>query len=144
MIFTLFIPIGFLGTQGVSTFNYPGIAATDCISLEAGLVERTMMIYLLVYLLTATLNIIVHWHVSLELIKGLFQSQFNFKETKTITWFILIFFGIIPFILVKVIPNEITIFSISIQWLTLRLFIEPFMTIIMILAAYIAKKKGLI
>lgn len=144
LIFAFFIPIGFLGTKGVAFFNYPWIATTDCISIKTGLVERTMFVYLLVFFLTAILNIIVHWHVALELIKELFQCQFNLNVTKKITYCILLILGILPFLLIRLLPNEDTIFSIGIDWLTLRLFLEPIVVGFVFLTAYIGKRKGLV
>ncbi|MBL4933483.1 GerAB/ArcD/ProY family transporter [Clostridium paridis] len=142
LIFALFIPIGFLGTQQASSFNYPWIATTDCISIKIGIIERTMFIYILLFFFTAIINIIIHWYVSFELINDMFKLQIKPNKTQKIPWYILGVFGIIPFLLIGIFKNEEAIFSSGTVWLILRLFAEPIVVGLVILTAYIAKKKG--
>ncbi|WP_238884116.1 GerAB/ArcD/ProY family transporter [Clostridium sp. YIM B02551] len=143
LIFAFFIPIGFLGTSPIS-YNYPWIAATDCISIKVGVVERTMFIYILLFFLTAIANIIVHWYVSFELINDMFKFQFTLNKAQRIPWYILGLFGVIPFLLINLFSSEEIIFSSGTIWLILRLFVEPIVVGLVILTAYSAKKKGAI
>lgn len=143
LVFAFFIPIGFLGTQGVSAFNYPWITTSDCITLETGFTERTLFLYLPIFIFTAIVNIIVHWHVALELLKGLFEYQFNIRNTKAVTWFILALFGVIAFIF-KMAVNEESSFIAGTGWLEIRVFTELLFVSLLVYAAYIAKKKGII
>lgn len=144
LMFAFFIPIGFFGTQGVSSFTYPWVAATDCIDIKIGLIERTMYIYLPVFFLTAVINIIVHWHVSLELIKGMIQYQFNFTNINKISWYINIMFALLPFIFINKFSNENVVLYIGNDWLIFRVFAEPFVVGFLVLSAYIARKKGIV
>ncbi|MDD7795882.1 GerAB/ArcD/ProY family transporter [Clostridium sp. 'White wine YQ'] len=142
LTFAFFIPIGFLGTQQASSFNYPWLAATDCISIKIGVIERTLFIYILLFFFTAIINIIIHWYVSFELINDMFKFQIKPNKIQRIHWYILSAFGIIPFLLIGVFKNEEALFSSGTVWLILRLFAELIVVGLVILTAYRAKKKG--
>lgn len=143
LLFAFFIPIGFLGTQEIVSLNFPWITSSDCISIKTGVIERTLFIYLLVYLITSIINIIVHWYVSFELFRGLFQTQFKFKKMKIVNWFILGVFAVVPFIYISFISEE-TDLVIRDMWLIIRLFLEICLVILLNFIAYKAKKKGVI
>ncbi|MEK4026341.1 GerAB/ArcD/ProY family transporter [Sporosarcina sp. FSL W7-1283] len=67
---TYFIPIGFIGFDGIEDILYPWIVTTDSIRMKFGVVERIIFIFLLIFLAIAFLNIMIHWHVSLKFFQG--------------------------------------------------------------------------
>lgn len=139
-VFTLFMPIGFLGTQDSSDFAFPWLASSDCMVIKTGLIERTLFIYLLIYLVASLVNVIVHWYVSFELFKELFLDKFKIKNTKAVNWCILSSFAILPFIFITFVTQESKplIFKL---WLSIRIFLEIILVALISLMAHIAKKK---
>ncbi|MGN7940300.1 GerAB/ArcD/ProY family transporter [Virgibacillus sp. 6R] len=78
LVTTYFIPIGMLGFEGVSDIVYPWITTSDTLRLEFFVVERVVYIFLLLYLAISFLSVLIHWHVTLELLK----SVMSFKRLK--------------------------------------------------------------
>jgi spore germination protein KB len=132
MILSFIIPIGLLGSEAVGKYAYPLITATDTLSLKTGVIDRVFIIFLVVYLLIAILNIIVHWKVSLEMIRGFFQHQLGKKKIQI--WPILLTFAAFAF-LIKFILNDHEIFLIGEYWLIMRIFLEVGLILIYIYAA---------
>lgn len=108
-----------------------------------GPIERALFLFLLVYLVISLASIIIHWYISMEMFKGLFKYQFNFKSIKRVNWVIISVFAIMPFAF-NLIKKEDTITVISDLWLSYRLFLEFFLVGMMVLLAKIAQKKGLV
>ncbi|GFZ32635.1 hypothetical protein CSC2_31610 [Clostridium zeae] len=141
MLFAFLIPIGFLGTQNADNYNFPWIISADCILIKTGVIERTLFIYLLIYLVTSLINIIIHWYVSLDLFKQLFQNQLKFKNTKLALLCILCVFAIIPFFYRHYIAQIKDETAVK-YWLSLRLFLEFFLVIFLGFVSYKTHKKG--
>ena len=80
---TYFIPIGFNGVEGIGELVYPWITTSDSLRMKFSLIERVLFIFLLFYLGIAFLSILIHWHVSIELLKYVFNfEKFKFKGFK--------------------------------------------------------------
>ncbi len=143
LCFAFFIPIGLLGTGASKIYRYPWISTTDSISIQMGPIERALFLFLLVYLVISLANVIIHWYVSFELLKGLFKYQFNVKSLKKVNWIIIGSFALIP-LTYNFISKEEAILTIGGIWLSIRLILEIFLVGILALLAKIAQKKGLI
>lgn len=141
MLFSFLIPIGFLGTQNADNYIFPWITSADCMLIKTGIIERTLFIYLLIYLVTSLINIMIHWYVSLDLFKQLFKNQLKFKNTKLVKLCILCAFAIIPFFYKHFVP-EIRDEMVVKFWLSLRLFMESFLVMFLGFVTYKAHKKG--
>ncbi|MEV9641719.1 GerAB/ArcD/ProY family transporter [Mammaliicoccus sciuri] len=76
---TYFVPVGFIGFDGIEDIIYPWIVTTDSIRMKFGVVERIIFIFLLIFLAIALLNIMIHWHVSLKF----FQGALHIDKLKT-------------------------------------------------------------
>ncbi|MDP4089269.1 MAG: GerAB/ArcD/ProY family transporter [Bacillota bacterium] len=140
-LFTLFVPIGYLGTEGAPDFNFPWLASADCMVIKTGIIERILFIYLLIYLVTSLVNVIVHWYVSFELFKELFLDQFKMKNVKAVTRRILCAFAAGPFIFTFFIIQEKKLVIANI-WLSLRVLLEVFLVVLLNYIAYKSKRKG--
>ncbi|GFP77656.1 GerAB/ArcD/ProY family transporter [Clostridium fungisolvens] len=141
MSFAFLIPLGFLGTQNVDNYNFPWITSADCMLIKTGIIERTLFIYLLIYLVTSLVNIIIHWHVSLDIFKQLFKNQLKLKNTKLANLFILCVFAVIPFFYKHFVPQIKSELVVKL-WLSLRLFMEFFLVMFLVFVTYNAHKKG--
>jgi hypothetical protein len=140
-VFTLFIPIAFLGTANSSNFNFPWLAAADSMVLKTGVIERMLFIYLLIYLVTALVNVIVHWYVSFELFKELLLNLFRFKKVKACNIGVLCLFAVGSFLYILFVTQENRLAIVEI-WLTIRVFLEVFLVILLNYIAHKAQKKG--
>lgn len=77
---TYFIPIGFNGLEGVDELVYPWILTSDALRLDYFLIERIQYVFILFYLGIAFLSILIHWHVSMEFLKFVFNlDQIKYK-----------------------------------------------------------------
>ena len=72
---TYFIPIGFNGLNDIQNLVYPWISTSDSLRMKFFLVERVLYIFLLFYLAIAFLSILVHWYVSFEFLKFVFNLE---------------------------------------------------------------------
>lgn len=84
---TFFIPIGFHGSDGAQEFLYPWISTSDSLRLVYSPIERVIFIFLMFYMSLTLMSISIHWHVSFELLRGVFK-----KVSKKQEWLILVFF----------------------------------------------------
>ncbi len=81
LVTTYFIPIGMLGFAGVGDIVYPWITTSDTLHLEFFVIERVVYIFLLLYLAISFLSVLIHWHVTLELLKSvIFFNKFKWKK----------------------------------------------------------------
>ncbi|MEC1522477.1 GerAB/ArcD/ProY family transporter [Neobacillus niacini] len=90
---TFFIPIGMLGFDAVEHVVYPWITTSDTLRLEFFIVERVLYIFLLLYLAISFLSVLIHWHVTLELLKSIlwFKKMTLYKHNLTPYLFIVLF-----------------------------------------------------
>ncbi|MFF5996693.1 GerAB/ArcD/ProY family transporter [Lysinibacillus sp. KU-BSD001] len=80
---TYFIPIGFNGFNNIEHLVYPWISTSDSLRMKYLLIERVLYIFLLYYLAIAFLSILIHWHVSFELLKYIFNlEKIKWKDKK--------------------------------------------------------------
>jgi len=81
LVTTYFIPIGMLGFDGVDSVVYPWITTSDTLRLKFFVVERVLFIFLLLYLAISFLSVLIHWHVTLELLKSIIWfKRLKWKE----------------------------------------------------------------
>lgn len=80
---TYFIPIGFNGFENIDELVYPWITTSDSLRMEFFMIERLLFVFLLFYLGIAFLSILIHWHVSFEFLKFVFNlEKIKFKGFK--------------------------------------------------------------
>lgn len=77
---TYFIPMGYNGFEQIDRLVYPWIITSDSMRIEFGFVERVLFIFLVLYLAISFLSILIHWHVTIELLKSVFWlKRFQWK-----------------------------------------------------------------
>lgn len=98
---TYFIPIGFGGFDNINSLIYPWISTADSIRMKYGVVERIIFIFMLLYLGFALLSIIIHWHVSIQLLEGVFRAErWKWKGKSLLPFLAIVSFWIISVLLV--------------------------------------------
>lgn len=120
---TFFVPIAFLGVNGVNDVVFPWIFITDSLRMEFGFIERVLYLILCLYLLLILLFGILTWHVGLKLIEGMFsfKNKLNNKKKrgKLYSCAFLICFGILT-VIFQTITNQREFFFIIKVWLNIR------------------------
>ncbi|MBM7652987.1 GerAB/ArcD/ProY family transporter [Neobacillus cucumis] len=114
-----FIPIGFHGSDGAQEYLYPWISTADSLRLVYSPIERVIFLFLMFYMSISLISISIHWHVSLELLKGTFKKPDNKKNV----WMILSCFT--GFSIVGIIYlNTILLLKLVIYWFIIRIVFE--------------------
>ncbi|WP_127486697.1 GerAB/ArcD/ProY family transporter [Paenibacillus ehimensis] len=84
LLASLFIPVGYHGTEGVTKYIYIWITTSDALAMEFGFIERVVFIFATAYLNLSLLYGIVTWHMGAELIKSCFSGRPpNLDEVRT-------------------------------------------------------------
>jgi hypothetical protein len=135
---SFFIPIGLLGYENIDTIPYPMMTASDTLRMPLGIIERVLYIALTVSIFTTFLNILVHWHVVVQIAKKLIMTKKNIHQP--INWLLGIIIGtfwIISIYLINVI-NEYQLITFS------KLFnnMLPFFFFTMILLFQYLKRRA--
>lgn len=117
---TFFIPIGIHGSDGAQELLYPWISTADSLRLPYGPIERVIFIFLMLYMVVSLLSISIHWHISLELVKGIFKEK---KFPKNFNWLILSIYTAVAVISV-IYLNTFVLNKLTVYWLMIRFFCE--------------------
>ncbi|PWK05399.1 GerAB/ArcD/ProY family transporter [Tumebacillus permanentifrigoris] len=130
---SFFIPIGRLGEFSVNRYTFPWIPTSDSISMQYFVIERMMIPFLLVYLMVALVQAVMHWHIGYHLILSLFRQQRKWQNYAVLAAFTL---GV--GVLQKILDNEYILFEFATYWLIARLFSEIGLVALLI---YLAKRR---
>lgn len=132
VITSFFIPIGLWGADGVGDLAFPWVSTADTLSIEYGPVERVITIFILFYVSIALISVLIHWHVTLEMIKSMAGTEkLGGKIQSIITWIILICFGIIVLLLEHYVTDK-DVLNLGELWLKLRLPCEAFLVVFIV------------
>ncbi|KAA0547396.1 GerAB/ArcD/ProY family transporter [Bacillus sp. BGMRC 2118] len=131
---TLFIPIGFWGADGVGDLSFPWVSTADTLRIEYGPIERLISIFLLLYISISLMSVIVHWHVSFEMIKSIMPGKEKEKRRRLVERVMLISFILVTIVLEMNLREE-GILTIGKYWLNLRFPSEAVLVITMFLLA---------
>jgi hypothetical protein len=125
-LFTTFlIPIGFHGSDGAQEYLYPWISTADSLRLVYSPIERVIFLFLMFFMSISLISISIHWHVSLELLKGTFKTP----DSKKKTWIILSAFTGLS-ILGIIYLNTILLLKLVVYWLIIRFVFEALVVFI--------------
>ena len=119
---SFFIPVGFLGVNGVNDAVFPWIFITDSLRMEYGFIERVLYVILCLYLLLILLFGIITWHIGLKLIEAIFRlkNKGKRKRKKRYSFVFLLCMGIATLILQSVTDQREFFFIVKL-WLNIRL-----------------------
>ncbi|MBJ6362020.1 hypothetical protein ACFOQM_12040 [Paenibacillus sp. GCM10012307] len=144
MFTSIFIPIGFHGTEAVDEYLFIWSITADSMKMEYGFIERVLFLYLILYLNLTLLFTTFGWHKAMEFLKSTSKSHkphLDPEKIPKINWIICGAFGLIAIIYSGVV-NEKQNFSIATVWLIIRLFAEILSVIWICWLAYRLKSKS--
>ena len=133
LLTSFFIPIGRLGEFSVTRYMFPWIPTADSVSMQYFVIERLMIPFLLIYLMVALVQAIIHWHIGYNLV----LSQFR-RQRKWQSYALLAVFALALIVLQKLINNEYILFNFATYWLATRLFSE---VLLVGLLMYLARRR---
>lgn len=96
LLTTYLLPIGISGFEALDNVLYPWIMTSDSIRMKFGLVERVVFIFIGAFMAISVMSIIIHWHVSMQLLLSVIRfKRLNWKSYNlTLPIFIVFFWGI--------------------------------------------------
>lgn len=133
-IHSFFVPIGFHGTVAIGNYQYPWVDTADSIRMNYGIIERLLYPFLLLYTLISLIHAVVHLHVSLEFLKGIFPFKKLAKGKGRFVWPL---FFISSIFLLNVFTTDPLRLEIAKVWLAVRFPSEGILLIIL----YIIKRR---
>ncbi|MFS0638014.1 GerAB/ArcD/ProY family transporter [Mesobacillus foraminis] len=101
LVTTYFVPIGINGFESIGGIVYPWITTSDALRLEFFVVERVLYIFLLLYLAISFLSVLIHWHVTLELLKSIIWFKRLKWKKRNLTPFL--FIGLFWFVSLEIV-----------------------------------------
>ncbi|WHT49284.1 hypothetical protein QNH10_06695 [Sporosarcina thermotolerans] len=101
---TYFLPIGFTGYDAIKNTMFPWIMTSDSIRMKFGVIERIVFLFIGSFLALGVVSIIMHWHVSIQLLSSvLYSERFKWKSFNlTSPLLIVIFWAVAMTVVVKI------------------------------------------
>ncbi|WP_138752441.1 GerAB/ArcD/ProY family transporter [Paenibacillus sinopodophylli] len=140
LLITFFVPIGFHGTEGVGQYIYIWSFTADSLLMQYGFIERVLFLFLIVYLNLTLVYTMAGWHQAMEFVKSCFPSnkpEIDSPKTPVSNYIIVGIFALLS-ILYLLMTNEKINMLVTSYWLVLRLFVELFIVVWVV----ILSKKG--
>ncbi|WP_438444549.1 GerAB/ArcD/ProY family transporter [Gorillibacterium sp. sgz5001074] len=123
---SFFIPVGYLGSDGVQTYVFPWMSATDAMRVELGFIERVMYVFYSLYGEVTFASIIMVWHVALELVKSVLLPPQAGRKRTLWTWVGMgVLFLAATHLTGRTLTDEGT-FRFGEMWINIRLALEIF------------------
>ncbi|WP_433945627.1 GerAB/ArcD/ProY family transporter [Paenibacillus sp. SN-8-1] len=94
LITSVLIPVGYQGTLGVERHVYPWFSTADVLRTKNFIIERVLFFFYFTYLTLSLVSSIVHWHVALEMFKGVFTIKEKKKRKVDPEWWMILAFCI--------------------------------------------------
>lgn len=127
---TYFIPIGFNGSESIGDLVYPWITTSDSLRMRYSIIERVLYVFLLFYLAIAFLSILIHWHVSFEFLKYVFNlEKIKYKEFNLGIFLPIPFFTVISLYLIPTL-NEYQLYRYASWFYNIQIVVFPAMIIL--------------
>ncbi|MCR2821563.1 GerAB/ArcD/ProY family transporter [Lederbergia panacisoli] len=139
ILFTIYVvPMGMNGFERIDHLVYPAITTSDTLRMKYGVMERVLYLFLLFYLAVTFLNLLLHWHVTVEILKSLFWiKKFKWKENNLTPFIFIIIFWLIALTTATSL-SEYQLFEYTIYFF----YCLPFLTMILILSFWIIKRRA--
>ncbi|QHW29609.1 GerAB/ArcD/ProY family transporter [Paenibacillus rhizovicinus] len=138
---SFFIPIGYLGTDGIDDYIYTWISTIDAIRMKYVFIERVITIYLLILLVMTYVFTMITWHVGSQAISSCFQAY----NPKLVSWrsklpsLVICVLLAIATVIAGSRFNEMQLFKVSGYWMRIHL---PF-DMLVVLIVFIWSKRGM-
>lgn len=135
LLISVLIPIGYHGTIGVERHVYPWFSTADVLRTKNFIIERVLFFFYFTYLTLSLVSSVVHWHVALEMLKGVFTIKEKKKRKIDPEWWMLLAFGLVG--LLSMGTNQFFRDRAGLWFLNIRLVGEG----ILIASVYLAYKR---
>ncbi|MBP2000721.1 hypothetical protein J2Z69_001752 [Paenibacillus shirakamiensis] len=126
LLIAFLMPIGFSGVEGISKHVYPWFTTADSLRTKAFIIERVLFLFYFTYLTFSLVSAITSWHITLELLKGAFQSKQGKDQgkntKKVVDWACIIIFSGITLLMDNL--NQYTMYKVGQIFLDVRLIGE--------------------
>jgi spore germination protein KB len=101
---TYFLPLGFGGYNALENSMFPWIMTSDSIRMKYGVIERIVFIFTGSFLALGVVSIVMHWHVSIQLLSSvLYSKRFKWKQYNlTLSVLIVLFWGVAMTVIAKI------------------------------------------
>lgn len=104
---TYFLPIGFGGFESLKNTMFPWIMTSDSIRMKFGIIERIVFIFTGAFLALGVVSIIMHWHVSIQLLASVFYfKRFKWKSFNLTFPLLIVMFWVVAMIVIAKITSE--------------------------------------
>ncbi|MCM3745612.1 GerAB/ArcD/ProY family transporter [Sporosarcina luteola] len=104
---TYFLPIGFGGFDSLENVLYPWIMTSDSIRMKFGIIERVVFLFIGAFLALGVVSIIIHWHVSIQLLSSVIQfKRFKWRKFNLTNPLIMVIFWVVAMVVTKSITAE--------------------------------------
>ncbi|MFS0577496.1 GerAB/ArcD/ProY family transporter [Sporosarcina sp. 179-K 3D1 HS] len=104
---TYFLPIGFGGFDSLDNALYPWIMTSDSIRMKFGVIERIVFIFIGAFLALGVVSIIMHWHISIQLLSSVFHfKRFKWKSFNLTLPLFIVFYWVVAMILTRTMTVE--------------------------------------
>ena len=142
LIFTFIVPIGYFGTVGVGQIVFAWVSAIDSVRFHYGFMERTIFIYLLMYVNVTFVLVITSWHIAKEILVPVFEKSKRVKneDNNVLQWIILSCFVIITLLYAHYVVEREQ-FIIVKSWLQIRFIVEICLVIIIFVLGVRRRKR---
>ncbi|MCD1257989.1 GerAB/ArcD/ProY family transporter [Paenibacillus athensensis] len=131
LLTSFLIPIGMQGTIAVGDYTFIWSSTTDSMRIEFGIVERVMFIFILLYSCISVAGTFIHWHVGLEMTKGLLPGL---SKSRYFTWIAVGFFSAVTLIFNWYMDHHI-LDMVGRMWIELRFISEMALVALIFLLA---------
>lgn len=135
---TYFIPLGLGGFDSLDNVLYPWIMTSDSMRMKYGVIERIIFFFIFVFLVLSVVSMTILWHVSLQLLLGVFPfKRFKWKKFNLTSPFFIICFWAVAFYT----TNKITLNGL---YKSFKIFDQYFLPVIvvMLIGCLLLAKKG--
>ncbi|MCJ8009971.1 GerAB/ArcD/ProY family transporter [Lederbergia wuyishanensis] len=132
------VAIGMNGFESIDQLVYPAITTSDTLRMQYGMIERVLYLFLLFFLAITFLNLLLHWHITVEILKSvIWFKKFKWKENNlTPLIFLAIFWSVSLYTATSL--DEYHLFTYT------RFFFNtlPFITLILIISFWFIKRRA--
>lgn len=138
---SFFIPVGYLGTDGIDDYIYTWVSTVDAIRIKYVFIERVISVYLLLLLIMTFVFTMITWHVGSQLISSCFRP-YNPRKTdwlaKLPSMATCLLLGVAT-VVAGTRFNEMQLFKMSSYWMQINLPLDA----LIVLIVFIWSKRGI-
>ncbi|AWB43594.1 hypothetical protein DCC85_04715 [Paenibacillus sp. CAA11] len=122
LLISMLVPIGYLGTIDVERHVFTWFSAADSVRIGLFIVERMIFLFYFIYLVLSLVSVIIHWHVCLELLKGIGSVKKKKEGPQMKDWGYIILFSLVALFMLSL--EQFSINLLGMWFLNIRFYGE--------------------